>query len=89
MKTTASSVVGNVLPKRVLPKRSATVPLPISAWEEDVFVVTVDETSAGRVRRELLDWESIEAIGAADDPARFKIGFQAAELSGVCLKPQP
>jgi len=81
MKTAASSVVG-----KVLPERSATVLLPISAWEEDGFTVPVGEATASRLRRELLDWENIEAVGAADDPARFRIGFQTAESSGLCLK---
>ena len=83
MKTTASSVAG-----KILSERSATVPLPISAWEEDAFAVPVGEATARRLRRELLDWDSIEAVGAADDPARFKIGFQTAETSGPCLKRQ-
>ena len=81
MKATASSVVG-----KVLPERSATVPLPISAWEEGTFAVPVGEVAASRPRWELPDWENIEAVGAADDPARFKIGFQTAESSGLCLK---
>ena len=81
MKTTASSVVG-----KVLPERSATVPLPISAWEEDGFTVPVGEATADRLRRELLDWDNIEAVGAADDPSRFKIVFQVAETTGLFLK---
>jgi hypothetical protein len=81
MKTTASSVVG-----KVLPERSAMVPLLISAWEEGTFVVPVGEVAADRLRWEVPDWENIEAVGAADDPARFKIGFQTAETSGPSLK---
>lgn len=77
MKATASSVVG-----KVLPERSATVPLPISAWEEGAFAVPVGEAAAGRPRLEVPDWENIEAVGAADDPARFKIEFQTVEMSG-------
>ena len=83
MKATASSVVG-----KVLPERSATVPLPISAWEEGAFAVPVGDVAASRPRWEVPDWENIEAVGAADDPARFKIEFQAAETSGPSLKRQ-
>jgi hypothetical protein len=39
----------------------------------------VVEVAAGRPRWEVPDWENIEAVGAADDPARFKIEFQTAE----------
>ena len=83
MKATASPVV-----RKVLPERSATVLLPISAWEEGTFAVPVGEVAAGRPRWEAPDWENIEAVGAADDPARFKIELQTAEPSGPCLKRQ-
>lgn len=83
MKATASSVVG-----KVLPERSATVLLPISAWEEGTFAVLVGGVAAGRPRWVAPDWENIEAVGAADDAARFKIEFQTAEPSGPCLKRQ-
>ena len=76
MKATASSVVG-----KVPLERPVTIPLPISVWEEGTFVVPVGEVTAGRPRWELPDWENIEAVGAADDPARFRIGFEIAGTS--------
>jgi hypothetical protein len=83
MKATASAVVG-----KVQPERPATIPLAISGWAEDAFAVAVNGVEAGRSRWELPDWENIEAVGAADDPARFKIEFQTANTSALCLKPQ-
>jgi hypothetical protein len=76
MKATASSVGG-----KAQLERPATIPLPISVWDEETFVVAVGEAAAGRLRWEVPDWENIEAVGAADDPARFKIGFQTAGTS--------
>jgi hypothetical protein len=75
MKATASSVDG-----KVQPEQPATIPLAISAWEEETFVVAVG-AAAARPHWEMPDWENIEAVGAADDPARFKIGFQTAGTS--------
>jgi hypothetical protein len=81
MKATASSVL-----RKVLPERPARVPLAISAWAEGTFAVAVNEVAANRPRCEMPDWENIEAVGAADDPDRFKIEYQTAEASGPCLK---
>jgi len=76
MKTTASSIV-----ESVPLERPATVSLPISAWEEAAFLVQLGEVAAGLSLWELPDWENIEAVGAADDPARFKIQFSKVEPS--------
>jgi hypothetical protein len=58
--------------------------LLIDSWEEESFVATVHE-------RELLvralrcpNWESIEAVGAADDPTRFRIDSAMNEAPEAC-----
>jgi len=58
--------------------------LLVDSWEEESFVVSVHE-------RELLvralrcpNWESIEAVGAADDPSRFRIDPARAEAPEPC-----
>jgi hypothetical protein len=79
MKATASPVVGSVPPER-----PTTVPLPISAWDESAFAVSVaGDVAVGRPQWEVPDWENIEAVGAADDPLRFKIGFLTAGTSAT------
>ena len=57
--------------------------LPVGAWEEESFEVRVCDGGAGRPAADLPDWENIEAIGAADDPARFKVEFPMTEPAGV------
>ena len=67
----------------VLTERTTVVRLPVSVWEEETFAAPVYE---GRVRRSklgLVDWENIEAVGAADDAARFKINFQTIDPDAV------
>jgi hypothetical protein len=82
MKATASSAAGTVGPDR-----PPTVPLPISAWEEETFIVLAGAGAAAvRRSRERLEWEDIEAVGAADDPTRFKIDIQTVETLGLCLE---
>ena len=78
MKATASPIVGSVPPERL-----TTVPLPISAWDESAFAVSVGGVAVGRPQWEVPDWEDIEAVGAADDPLRFKIGFLTAGTSAT------
>jgi hypothetical protein len=63
------------------------LPLRISAWEEETFIVVAGAgAAAARRSRERLDWEDIEAVGAADDPSRFKIDIQTVETLGLCLE---
>jgi hypothetical protein len=58
--------------------------LLVDSWEEESFVATVHE-------RELLvralrcpNWESIEAVGAADDPTRFRIDSAMNDAPEPC-----
>lgn len=72
MKAVASSV-SEVSDKRMV------LHLSISVWEEETFVAPVRDDRRLRCEWELSDWESIEAVGAADDPTRFKVVFETPD----------
>jgi hypothetical protein len=74
MKATASSATG-----KIPPENTAAVSLPVRVWEEETFGLPLGEMPASHRRRALLDWEEVEAVGAADDPARFQIDVQTAD----------
>lgn len=64
--------------------RSNVLQVPIAIWEEDTFSVPVAAPPAlCHTPEDLSAWENIEAIGAADDPARFKADLGMPELD--CL----
>ena len=76
MKTTASTPVDEVRnEKRV------TIRLAIGEWEEEAFnpIIRLPDTV---VTVPGLNWEDIEAIGAADDASRFRIDTPLEELTG-------
>jgi hypothetical protein len=58
--------------------------LPVSAWEEETFALRVRDVGATRPTADSPDWENIEAIGAADDPARFSVEFPVTESTSAC-----
>jgi len=74
MKATPSSPAGEDRNEQPLVTR-----VPISAWEEETFALTVRDAGVEQPVATLADWESIEAVGAADDPARFRIEFEMTE----------
>ncbi len=78
MKATPSTA-GKVQNEQTLATR-----LPVSAWEEESFALTIHEAGAAVPSRIGPDWDEIEAIGAADDPARFRIEFQVTEQVSSC-----
>ena len=55
--------------------------LPVSAWEEETFALRVRDAGPAA---DLADWDNIEAIGAADDPARFRVEFSVTEPTATC-----
>ena len=78
MKATPSTV------GKVQNERAPATRLPISAWEEETFALRVREAGATRPVADLPDWDNIEAIGAADDPARFRVELSVTEPTGAC-----
>jgi hypothetical protein len=51
---------------------------------EETFALRVRDAGAGQPASDLQDWDNIEAIGAADDPARFKAEFPVTEPTAAC-----
>jgi len=60
--------------------------LPVGAWDEETFALTIHQAGAAVPVPSVVwpDWEDIEAVGAADDPTRFKIEFQVTEQVSSC-----
>ena len=58
--------------------------LAVEGWEESVFVMVVQKREPARACRPANDWDEIEAVGAADDAARFRIDFDLVEPAGGC-----
>ena len=54
--------------------------VPVERWETESFPVVVRRTPEPWALREA-DWDSIEAIGAADDPTRFIIEYAPPETT--------
>ena len=55
--------------------------LAVDEWEEDAFnpIIRFPDTGATVPG---LNWEDIEAVGAADDASRFRIDSPLEELTG-------
>lgn len=63
----------------VLTERATVIHLPVSVWEEDTFVARIHPGHAHRREWNRPEWDSIEAVGAADDARRFQFDFQTAD----------
>jgi hypothetical protein len=55
--------------------------LTIDSWEEDTFEIAV-RVPDSPVGNPDFDWDSIEAVGAADDASRFRIDSPDEDLTG-------
>lgn len=58
--------------------------LLVDSWEEESFVAPIHEREYLVRALRCPNWESIEAVGAADDPARFRIDPALAEAPEPC-----
>lgn len=56
--------------------------LPLSGWTEESFTMCISPRLEVLSPGGLPEWENIEAVGAADDAARFRIEFEMLELAG-------
>lgn len=76
MKTTASTPVDEVRNEQ-----RVAIRLTIGEWEEETFnpIICLPDTVA---TVQGLNWEDIEAVGAADDASRFRVDSPLEELTG-------
>lgn len=77
MKTTTSTQV-----VRVRNEQRTAVRLAIGQWEEESFALDLQKPEPLPSRLDL-EWDSIEAIGAADDASRFRIDVSREELAEI------
>ena len=62
-----------------------SIKLLVGGWEEEAFLPTIHGPITDN--EQLSDWDSIEAVGAADDPARFRVDVDLVEMPDVCAQP--
>ena len=55
----------------------------IESWDEESFTVPVSAADVV-VASPDLEWEEIEAVGAADDASRFRVDDPLATTVGAC-----
>lgn len=56
--------------------------MAIGHWDEEQFTVTIHGAASADNCRDV-DWDNIEAVGAADDASRFRIDEPLAETVGA------
>ena len=76
MKTTPSTPVSEVRNER-----RVAIRLAVGEWEEEAFNPIIRLPDTG-IAVPGLNWEDIEAVGAADDASRFRIDSPLEELTG-------
>lgn len=54
----------------------------ISAWLDEIFAIPIRDRREARLPDEMTDWDSIGAVGAADDATRFRIDFETLDHAG-------
>jgi len=70
------------LKPEVREEQRSVLSLAVEGWVEESFTVPVHVADAAAVDPNL-DWDHIEAVGAADDASRFRVDEPLAETLGV------
>ena len=71
------------LKPEVREERRPLLPLAIDSWGEEFFTVPIRPSNVVAANP-ALDWDDIEAVGAADDASRFRIDEPLADTLGIC-----